>query len=828
MRILTKKIFREIWRNKFRSILMISVVSISLMLLAGMRAGYPILFNTYKLNQKTYNVADGIFTFSNPIQYSNLTNLRQNTQLLETYEIDRLDGRICYLTEITYKGERFQAIVIGVNYPNDVNQLVIEEKSADIQDVTKILDSNDSCLVEIHFAGRAMKVLGHNVTLDDEITVKFPKESINVTVKGIAQDSYFSYLVDEVSGLPLMGNLAVLWMNLDIVQELRYEQAGLINQILFTVKERFNKEMILPASNALTNFFTANNIPPNSIKFVIYDESPEYKMFQGDAGSVDKMGTIFGVLGMIICIVVIFNTLNKMINAQRKNIGLFLAMGSKKRTILFHYVNITSFLALIGVMIGIPLAYGLALGMAKIAIKLYGFHQLALTIPKVEFIYGTVAIFSISFVCSILSAWSITTATPREAMSVVFVRIQKTGKSLAEKVLGWLSIFNPIYMLVPLREVFLKRKKTIITILALVTSMIFLVNSLSMVHNSLGIINKNFSEFNTYDIQIILETPVSIENIKDFMKTNENGGLADLTHYEIFIDAYSKVIYNSQILSWTELLCYQENSTLRKFNVIKGKYKQKSDLGNNTILLGKSIAGKYDIEINDELEIGILGNYSVKVAGLVGEMIDYSILWTYEAFQESGANVFFGFPKNWVNGIIFTLRTEENLQEIRAAFENRFDIAFWIESDIAKEAFFGMMEAMLGIMVLFLGLGLVIGVVFSFQSMYMSFVDRHQDFLSFKAMGTKPRYLRRMIFWENAILSTISLILTIPFGYLSYIWSIRYMVGDRFYIPLIVPAYTWPVVFLLSLFSIWLATGRLMRKIKKMNLADEIRKAGAT
>ncbi|MHA1667451.1 MAG: hypothetical protein ACTSUR_02240, partial [Candidatus Heimdallarchaeaceae archaeon] len=73
MKILTKKIFREIWRNKFRSILMVFVVSISLMLLAGMRAGYPILFNTYKLNQKTYNVADGIFTFSNPIQYSNLT-----------------------------------------------------------------------------------------------------------------------------------------------------------------------------------------------------------------------------------------------------------------------------------------------------------------------------------------------------------------------------------------------------------------------------------------------------------------------------------------------------------------------------------------------------------------------------------------------------------------------------------------------------------------------------------------------------------------------------------------------------------------------------------
>ena len=105
----------------------------------------------------------------------------------------------------------------------------------------------------------------------------------------------------------------------------------------------------------------------------------------------------------------------------------------------------------------------------------------------------------------------------------------------------------------------------------------------------------------------------------------------------------------------------------------------------------------------------------------------------------------------------------------------------------------------------------------------MGFLSHEDDFLAFKAMGTKTKYMRRMIFWENAILSLFSLVITIPLGYLFYWWSMDYMMGDRFYIPISVPLYTWPIVFLLSLIAIWLATNRLMKRIKKLNLADELR-----
>ncbi len=828
MKILTKKLFRDIWRNKFRSISIVLVIAISIALLSGLRAGEPVLFNSYELNQDYYNVADGIFSFSEPVGNNNISTLTTNSSFLDEISVDRIESRIYFMTEIEFKGEKFPAAVIGVNFPNQLNQLVIEEKSSEISDESTILDSNTSCLVETHFAGRTFGLLGQNVSLNDEISITFPEVTTNFTIKGIAQDSYYSYIVDEEMNLPLFGNMAIIWINLQTAQNFLYEGQNMVSQLLFTVDERFNREMILSAADRISSYLIATGISPNTLRFVLFDETAEYKMFEGDVGAVDKMGTIFGIIGLIICTVIIFNTLSKMINAQRKNIGLFLSLGSKNSKILLHYSSITLILSAFGIIIGIPLAYGLALGMTELTIGIYGFHQIAWTIPALEFVYGGVVTLTICFLGSIFSALSITSLTPKEAMSIVFTRIKTTGKSVAERMLGWIPLFKSIHMIVPLREVFLKKRKSLITILALITSMIFLVNSFAMFSNVFIVMSNNFDEYSIHDVQVVFETPVSIGNIKNFMEENNPEVLDDVNHYEVFVSIYTKIIHNNELLSWTELACYQQNSTLRNFNVIKGEFEQNSDLDNETVLLGNTIAGKYDIKIGDEIEIGILGNYSVTVTGLVGELIDYAVLWTYESFQENNANHLFGIPDNWINGAIFTVDEEADLQAIRAEFEDRFNVAMWIESEKVRESVFGMMEAMIGIMVLFLGIGILIGVIFSFQSMYMAFVDRHQDFLSFKAMGTKTKYLRNMIFWENAILSTISLILTIPLGYLTYAWSMNYIMGDSFYMPTTIPGYTWPIVLLVSFFSLFLATFRLMRKIKKMNLADELRQSGSS
>ena len=403
-------------------------------------------------------------------------------------------------------------------------------------------------------------------------------------------------------------------------------------------------------------------------------------------------------------------------------------------------------------------------------------------------------------------------------MTVVFTRIKITGKTVFEKLFGWFPFFRPLHMHVPLREVFLKKKRTFITIFALATSALFLIDSFALSYQMVAIIVQNFNNYYAYDVEVVLTQPTDISYISSFMQVNGT----DITHSELFVSLYPQIYKDGKFLNWVELRCYQENSTMRNYHVIKGSSKSKNDLTPSTILIGQTIASKYDIELGDKLTFG-MANYSVTVKGLVGELIDTSLLWTLEAFQQSNISFLFGMQNDQVNGIVFNIAPDTDVEKLREIFQENFDISSWTLSKTAKAATLAMMEAFLGFLSMFILVGLAIAVIFSFNSMYIAFTDRQMDFISFKAMGIKPRFLRKMVFWENAILVVIGMFITIPLGMAFYSWSIDYMIGTRFYMPKTIPWWHWIIILALMLVSLFLATWRLMRRYNKMYLPDVLR-----
>ncbi|MHA1618862.1 MAG: ABC transporter permease, partial [Promethearchaeota archaeon] len=790
-------------------------------MITSMRGAYPMVYATLDENLIQNNVADGRFTFANPIMEDNVSAILNDSALMQAGNLDRVDGRFIFSSDLIYEGEKFPVIVIGVNFPNEVNQLVVEQRSSDIISNDLVLDNSSNCLLETRFAG---SLIGQNVPLDSNLSISFGSTSQNFTVKGIASDVDYSYMVDPISNMALMGQMAVVWIDLGSIQNLLFGGAPLINQILFTidVDNRLNNSMILKTADTLSLNLVEHNVDFNNIQFTIYDETLNREFFDSDAGSIDKVGIIFGIIGIIVCSVMIFNTLNRIVETQRKNIGLFMSMGSKPKKIINHYIKITMSLVSIGVLIGIPLGYLSAMGMAKLLLKVYAFHFYSFPVAYVEYIGATIAVFLVSFILSIVSAYPITRITPREAMTAAFNRIKVTKKNASEKLFGWIPIFYNIHMRVPLREIFFRKKRSVFTILAITTSMIILINSAAMVYNMEHSITDNYDKYNKADVQILLKTPIPESEVNHFMHNislNQN-----ITHHEIFLNLYTKISKENEFLTWSELECYQSNSTLRNFNVIEGVGSDKSDLTNETLLLGNAIAGKYDLMIGDDIKIGLMENYSVEIGGLVGELLDYNALWTLEAFYNGNISSSFGVPNGYINGILINVAPDADLNMLRETFEEYFQISQWMDNQSAKQSVMNMMESMMGILFIFLLFGILVGMMFSFSSMYLAFVDRESDFIALKAMGTKPKYIKRMIFWENSFLSIFSLILTVPLGYLTYRWSMNYMIGDKFYIPLTIPGFIWPIIFLLSMISIWLATGRLMKKIKKMELVDELRK----
>jgi len=325
MSILDTKVFREIRFHKFRSLTIVAIVAITLALLTGMRASYPMVYNTLDKNLIENNVADGRYTFTSPIMENNISEIKNDQAFLTDSKIDQIEGRIILPTELTYEGNIFPAIIIGIDYPNEVNQLVIEQNASEIHSNSDFFKDNMSCLVETRFAG---DLLGQSVQIHDNLSINFGGSNvIDFSVKGVAQDSDFLYVVDPVSGMTLIGQMAVVWVDLSTLQNILFQGMPVINQVLFTVENRLDENMTKIASDKLFTRFIENKIDMSSTRFELFDETLDREFFDADAGGIDKIGTIFGLIGIIICSVVIFNTLNRMVQSQNKNIGLFLDMG---------------------------------------------------------------------------------------------------------------------------------------------------------------------------------------------------------------------------------------------------------------------------------------------------------------------------------------------------------------------------------------------------------------------------------------------------------------------------------------------------------------------
>lgn len=812
MKIMTKKVLRELWFRKFRSLLVILIFALTVGVIIGLRASYPAVMDSYNYNREYYSVADGRFIYTEPINQNNVSVIVSDSDFLSQAKIASIEGRVSFLTHIYLDNKSFPAIVYGINYPNKINKIVIERHSADVS-VDNIFANPNNCLIETRFAG---KLIGQDIKLDTRIGVDFLGSHINFTIKGVAQDTDHLYMVDPITGMPLIGQMAIIWVDISYLQQLLFSGMPYINEILFTVQDRLNATMTLEAANLLLTVLTQNNAPP--YQFVLADETDDYQMFQSDAGSMDKFGTVFGVIGIFVCIVAIFNTLNKIIVSQKQNIGLFLAMGSSKRAIIEHYVLITFILGVIGTLLGMILGYLISMGAMSLVISFYSLHQVLYTFNYAEYIAVGAIVILFALIVSVLSVWSITTATPREAMSVAFTRIKITGKTLFEKLFGWIPLFKPLHMHIPVREVFLKKKRTLITIFALATSAIFLIDSFALSYQMVAIVLNNFNKYNSYDVELMFTQPTEISDISAFLHTNGTG----VTHHEFFISIYPQIYKDGEFLNWIELRAYQENSTIRHYHVIKGSVKSKADLTPDSIIIGQTIASKYDINVGDTLMIGG-ANHTLSVQGLVGELIDTSLLWTLESFRQSNIGAFYGITASQVNGLVLKVSKDTDLEQLHRLFQENFGISYWSISDDAKEAMLRLMEATLEFQVVFILVGLAIAVIFSFNSMYLAFTDRQMDFVSFKAMGIKTKILRKMIFWENAILVVVSMFVIIPIGSFFYAWSIDYMLGERFYIPKTIPWWHWIIVFLLLLLSLFLATWRLIRRYKKMFLPDVLR-----
>ncbi|MFX0182992.1 MAG: ABC transporter permease [Candidatus Hodarchaeota archaeon] len=810
MKILTKKIFREFRFNKFRSIVIVITIAITITLGIGLLNVKDTYNATIAAHHKNLNNADLRIRLNEYITANNLTSWLSD-QDIQKAGVKNLEGRIFLYANVNYKGEDYKAYIIGVNFSlNEINTL--EVISGDVP------STNSEILLERHF--QAAFLTGPTpVKVDESITVNYGVLSDNFTISGIVTDSDYFYPVDEqTNSAAFNGELCIIYVPLQYLQT--FLGVDGVNEILVKTSIRSHD------ANQVADRALVDVIDPEKIQNVLYwDETPDYEFFHFD-NPHDKVGLVFGVFGLIAGATAVYNSLSKLVQSQRTHIGLYGALGAKKRHVFTHYLGFGVILGFIGIVIGCLGAAILTNLAVNVRANWHGFSVIRLGQDPIIWIGGS--LFTIIFIgiVSFLATMPVLRLTPREAMVAPYSKSQLGKEPLLEKFLQFFKIFRRLSTKIPLRTVFMNKKRSLSTVIAVATSMIILVAAGSLFIDLFQAMDQNFTYYEKHDVNVYLQKPIPESSIKSYVQDID--GIAKVEGYigtQVFISGFDQKEIRVPIHA------FHENSTLRDYHIIRGnKNLDMSDLGKNSILIGSVLAKEHGIKVGDILTVTFdpLNVFSLEVVGITGELFDTALLWTIEGLQENTVFVQGIATSENVTGFVLSFDdgiTDTRKAEIKSQIINHFYPYVYSETKELLVTIETTMEALMGILVFVGLLGLAALILFTFSSMSLAMMDREMEFLALQAMGSKRRTILKVIFLENVLYGTFGLIIGVPLSLVLLQPSFDYLI-EGMYMPAYVPLELWVIIIISIIFCVFLSTALLAWRTWRSSLPDMLHHRG--
>ncbi|MFQ5978842.1 MAG: ABC transporter permease [Candidatus Heimdallarchaeota archaeon] len=822
MRILWKKVYREFRHNRFRSFVILFSVAIAVGLLVGLANSWTEIDASLEKNHTKTRNADVRLNFEPQwIDEQNVSAILNNETLRDEAGLasnDPVEGRIFLRAQIQYKSENYSTYWIALNSTKDnknqINQLGVHKGINYFEN-----PSTPKALLDYHFAESIM--LGKGVKVGEELTIFYGNESYGpVEIAGIVHDAEYTYMVDDQTFMPLMGDLCVLYLPLEWTWNELYDkgeisQKNVINQILVKTDER-SPEAADRALETLRPFLAQNNAYYYSTR---YDATPDYIMFLSDAGLMDRFGYAFGGVGLIIGAIVVYNSLVKLVGSQRTYIGLMEAMGAKRREIATHFALMGIILGFFGWILGCILGFLLSWTMTEMIVPIYGFQYTAHVINWELYGIAFIATMSIMVIFSTLACLPVFRITPREAMTNVFVRAG-ASRLWFERYISRIPKFGGFSTIIPLREVFMHKRRSALTAIAIAVSSVVLVASAGFMTSFFYGIDQNYSKYETYDVQVLFQE--DIQSQEELLQYMRGIGGVDPNAVEpmfsrgvvIATEKNGATEYDAAILQ-----CFWRNSELRNFHVIKGQQGTSS----NRILAGMTLAKDIGLSVGQDVTLSNKEDLSgIEVGGIVGQLLDNYLLWTLEDLYKHPE--LFGITNGTVNGVIFKVEEDADLNTIRSQLASEYGgIVAFVDTHKTRESLEAMMEVLLAMLVVFAVVGLIVLGVFAFNTVFLAYMDREMEYLALRAIGSKRRSLYKIVGIETLIIGLIGFIVAIPLGYITSAWIFDYMTKGRWYLPVHIPIEIWVLVAVLSLMSVFLAAAVIAWRTNRMKMADVMR-----
>ncbi|MEA3557836.1 MAG: FtsX-like permease family protein [Candidatus Thermoplasmatota archaeon] len=786
MMILIKKAARDLMRQKLRTISMILAIALSV----GLGIG---LVNATR---------DAIDSFDKRLEVTNYEDIdirfeMENIDLSELEDIDGVDnvnGRIFLETQVRIEEERYKTHWISSPYhPGEPYSLINGYQLIDGSYISS--ENANEALVGHLFAD------ANGVKEGDMLTVFYDNANYTLKISGVAASPEYIYVVSD-QGWPEPSHLLPMFTTYEMTIDALGIEEGNYNELLFTVEDGANKEEV---KQNIESYLTSKGVKITSS--LLGTEELDYTFSRADANGMGQIGWIFGTIILVVTAVVIYNSMTKLISSQRAYIGVMGALGGRMRDIILHYAFFGFFMGLIGALLGIPLG----IGISRLIITEYA-GLIGLVDPVRDIYWSNVIIFpaigvSIATIGALLGSLKAVSIGPREALTSQYAVQDFSKKPILEKLFDITGNRRSILTRVPLRNLSRHKLRTGVTLISLGVSLILVFSCLALAFGFMQPLQDNFDNYEKWDLKVKLVEPMLADDVNMILSSDNFTG----TDAEATLDEFIPIMDSGE-LSFVHCQAFSEGSSLRNFNIIEGKY----DPGDG-ILVGSILADKLDLTVGSKVNF-VIGdhNETAEISGITGEFMDDSFLMTLgQTDSILGAN-------GTVNSIILNMGGMSN-EEIEELVRENFAVSSFVYTDDVINGMETMLQGLVAMFMIFIAFGVIAEILFISTTVVLNILDRETEFVSLRAIGSKPGRIRLMIVLETLILISGGVIIGLPLGFITTKWAMAYMVKDLMYYVINVDASVYIITAGIAIISAVVASFISARHITKVKLVNAIR-----
>ena len=644
-------------------------------------------------------------------------------------------------------------------------------------------------------------------------------KSGTITVSGGAELGYvntamtpeFFIVVPENTTSFAQGTYAGVFTSLETAQGLTGLD-GAVNDLILTVTEDADRDVVATeVKNAITDLGVGVNT-------IMREDDPSYRLLFEDVENDQEFFNIFALLIFLGAVMGAFNLITRLSEAQRREIGIAMALGMPPRKIAVRPLLVGAQIALLGVVFGV--AVGLLIGnlMRSVMDSLLILPVWLTDFQWSLFFWVAVVGFVVPFAAAAYPVWRAVRVKPIEAIRTGHLAAR--GGGLAP-VIKRLRLPGDTFAQLPFRNLLRAPRRAVLTALGIAAIMAVLVGFLGAIDSFLGALDRGTAmvEGNSPNRMV-----VSLESVLP-----SDPAAAVIEEAESVDSAVPVLQIGARASGAEELDLLVEVLDLENEMWQPALKAGSLESGANGIILAEVAADDLGVAVGDSVSFTIpvrSGESTFRfveadliVAGLHESPIRFNAYMDEAALSLLGAdglaNVIYanpasGFTTGDVQRELFSLEAVGSVQKATATADDLDDLMAQFVGILQAVAFFVLMLA----------------VLMAFNSASISFEERQREHATMFAYGVRVRKALRMAVVENLTIGIVATLLGFGGGLWMLWWVVNITAAETMPdIGLLVelsPA-TLVTVIVLGIAAVALAPLFTARRMRRMDLPGTLR-----